>query len=355
MKKYLIISLALIMLPFAADAARRNKEKVTPVVMEENIADDDSTFIDEPLSFDEMDIENESLPDGIQVRYENDTLFFTCSQEALPRHIVVMAADGELLYKQLPLDTLTMPIDHPASDLYSDIWTNTRVNPYNTPIDSIKDSVIINTTGFCLPYDVRPQPNPRPAGYVTSRFGFRRYRFHYGTDIKVQVGDSIRAAWDGQVRIVGWDPRGYGHYVVIRHDNGLETVYGHLSRPLFDENERIFAGEVLGLGGNTGRSTGSHLHLEIRYLGNAINPEYIIDFNKNELRDSAQYIITKKGTFSHKEELKQVQSAQYHTVRSGDTLSHIAKRYRTNVRTLCRLNNIKETTILQIGRRIRVK
>ena len=192
---------------------------------------------------------------------------------------------------------------------------------------------------------------------MTSHWGWRKYRFHYGMDIKVQVGDSLRCPWDGQVRIVGWDPRGYGHYVVIRHDNGFETVYGHLSQPLYDENERIMAGDVLGLGGNTGRSTGSHLHFEIRYLGNAFNPELLLDIEKHELRNVKDdvYLLTKKGTYAHKEEIKQLQQAQYHRVKSGDTLSAIAKRYHTKVSTLCKLNHIKETTLLQIGQKIRVR
>ena len=171
----------------------------------------------------------------------------------------------------------------------------------------------------------------------------------------MQVGDSIRASWDGQVRIVGWDPKGYGYYVVIRHPNGLETIYGHLSRPLFDEGEPIFAGEVLGLGGNTGRSTGSHLHYEMRYLGNAINPELLLNFETGQLRDTTSYLITKKTTFAHHAELKAMQQAQYHRVKQGDTLSGIAKRYRTSVSALCRLNRIKETSLLQIGQKIRVR
>ena len=117
---------------------------------------------------------------------------------------------------------------------------------------------------------------------------------------------------------------------------------------------RIYSGEVVGLGGNTGRSTGSHLHFEFRYLGNAFDTENIIDYSTGKLRED-KYLITKKGTFKHKEVVKQLQSAKYHTVRQGDTLSGIAKRYGTSVRNLCRINGIKETTILQIGRKIRVR
>lgn len=89
---------------------------------------------------------------------------------------------------------------------------------------------------------------------------------HNGLDIKVYIGDTIRAAFSGKVRMVKYERRGYGKYVVIRHENGLETVYGHLSKQIVDENQYVEAGEPIGLGGNTGRSTGSHLHFE-RVLG----------------------------------------------------------------------------------------
>mgnify|MGYP002869826449 CR=1 FL=1 len=219
-------------------------------------------------------------------------------------------------------------------------------------IDSIQDSTAIDLSGFTLPVP----------GYITSKFGPRRYRYHYGVDLKLQTGDSVRCAFDGQVRIVGWDPRGYGHYVVIRHTNGLETVYGHLSTPLVDEDMRIYSGEVLGLGGNTGRSTGPHLHFEFRYLGNAFNPELIVDFATGTTRDST-YLITKNGSFYHKMHAQQTASAagtsngsaEYYTIRKGDTLGAIARRNNTTVRKLCQLNGLKETSILQIGKRIRIR
>ena len=216
------------------------------------------------------------------------------------------------------------------------------MNPYGNLFDSLREDVHIPMAGFRLP----------APGYVTSPYGWRRYRMHKGTDLKVQVGDSIRAAWDGQVRIVGWDPRGYGYYVVIRHDNGLETIYGHLSRPISDEYERVKAGDVIGLGGNTGRSTGSHLHFEIRYLGEAMNPANLIDFTTGELRNKEEYVI---GIKAMKQARAEQAAMKYHKVRSGDTLSGIARKYGTTVRKLCQLNKIKETKVLQIGQKIRVR
>jgi murein DD-endopeptidase MepM/ murein hydrolase activator NlpD len=191
-------------------------------------------------------------------------------------------------------------------------------------------------------------------GYITSKFGPRRYRYHFGTDIKVYTGDTIWCPFDGMVRIIDYEPNGYGRYVVVRHDNGLETVYAHLSRVLVEENLRIYSGEPIGLGGNTGRSTGSHLHFETRYLGNAINPELLFDFENHTIKEE-EYLITKKNTFYHQKELKEMAAAKYHTVRSGDTLGALARRYGTSVSTLCRLNGIKSTSIIRIGQRLRVR
>lgn len=295
-----------------------------------------------------------TAPEGLQFEIRNDTLFVISEDPAcMPHHCVFVTADRANIYRRIYNDeTDDLMEDHPANDIYQSIWANNRVNPYSMSLDSIQDSIPLNLSGFVLPHK----------GHVTSKFGPRRYRYHYGTDIKVLVGDSIRSAWDGQIRIVGWDPRGYGHYVVIRHDNGLETVYGHLSTPLVDENMRIYAGEVIGLGGNTGRSTGPHLHFECRYLGHAFNPETIMEFGAEGKLLAAEYQITKKGTFGYKREAAKVASAtqtsggaQYYTIRSGDNLSTIARRHGTTVGALCRLNNIKETTILQIGRKLRVK
>ena len=148
------------------------------------------------------------------------------------------------------------------ADIFGQYWNSDRVNPYGDVV--IPATKNIDVTGFCAP--VR--------GEVTSPYGWRPQfgRMHRGTDLRLSVGDTVRAAFDGKVRLTKYEARGYGYYVVIRHDNGLETVYGHLSRHLCKPNQRA-------LGGNTGRSTGPHLHFETRYLGLAVNPEAIIDFS----------------------------------------------------------------------------
>ncbi|MDY6380614.1 MAG: M23 family metallopeptidase, partial [Bacteroidales bacterium] len=125
-----------------------------------------------------------------------------------------------------------------------------------------------------------------------------------------------------------------------------------LSRPLVDEYERVPAGYVIGLGGNTGRSTGSHLHFELRYLGEAVNPANVIDFATGKLKNEKEYVI---GIKAMKQAKAEQAAMKYHKVRQGDTLSGIAKKYGTSVKALCRLNKIKETKILQIGQKIRVR
>jgi murein DD-endopeptidase MepM/ murein hydrolase activator NlpD len=190
--------------------------------------------------------------------------------------------------------------DHPSSDIYNNVWRSDRVNPYRIPIDSMPDSLRIDMSKFVIPH----------RGVVTSRFGPRRYRFHYGIDLKVNVGDSIFSSFDGKVRIIDYEAKGYGHYVVIRHENGLETVYAHFSQVLVEHDQSVKAGEVIGLGGNTGRSTGPHLHYELRYLGNAINPENMINFSSG-LAITDEYLLTRKKSFRHMADVKAMQASRY--------------------------------------------
>lgn len=362
LSKTILCCLVLLFLPLSVSAKRVKKNAPIPqdsLTTPEPTPDLGDSEGDEPGSLDDLDVENVGIPSWLQSHVSGDTLYIACSAELLPPRLIVVTNDGECLYKLMPAQMTNMgSMEHPADSIYRHIWTGAHVNPYRIPIDSIGDSICIDMSGYRMPVSLTHQDSisEHPMrGYVTSKFGFRRYRFHYGTDVKVQIGDSVHASWDGQVRIVGWDPRGYGYYVVIRHPNGLETVYGHLSRPLFDEGEPIYAGEVLGLGGNTGRSTGSHLHYEIRYLGNAINPELLVDFAGHKIKYPEEYTITKQATFGHSTELKAIQNAQYHRVKQGDTLGAIARRYHTSVSSLCRLNHIKETSVLQIGQKIRIR
>ena len=334
------ILLALLVLPLKADnifTEDLGLESVTDTVVPDEG--------DELEDLDDLDARGSELPECLAGLFAHDTLILGCDMELLPTKIVVRTKEGDVIYKLAPqfiLGDTTLLTHHPADSASNFIWTDARVNPYGNLFDQLKDDIRIPMAGFRLPHP----------GYVTSPYGMRRYRMHKGTDIKVQIGDSIRSAWDGQIRIVGWDPQGYGYYVVVRHDNGLETIYGHLSSPLVDEYQRIYAGEVLGLGGNTGRSTGSHLHWEIRYLGEAMNPASFVDFSTGQLKNKEEYVI---GIKAMKQKKAEQAAMKYHKVKQGDTLSGIAKKYGTTVKKLCQLNGIKETKILQIGMKLRVR
>ncbi|MDR0419249.1 MAG: M23 family metallopeptidase, partial [Prevotellaceae bacterium] len=154
----------------------------------------------------------------------------------------------------------------PAEHIY-DCWNNHEVNPYKVRLTDTPDTFLIDMSGYCHPTH----------NVVTSNFGFRRWRYHYGIDLRVRIGDSIKCAFDGKVRIAKRG-KAYGNYVVVRHYNGLETTYAHMSKLLVNVNDEIKAGELVGWGGNTGRSTGPHLHFEMRYLGIPVNPKDFVDF-----------------------------------------------------------------------------
>ena len=263
----------------------------------------------------------------------------------------------DLIARQAPIDKKLKTVDslalqkqiraeqseYPALSLYPN-WNNQYVHAYGNAI--IPDTYTIDLTGFHM---------PTPSTKITSPFGPRWRRMHNGLDLKVNIGDTIVAAFDGKVCIVKYERRGYGKYVVIRHGNGLETVYGHLSKQLVEENQLVKAGEVIGLGGNTGRSTGSHLHFETRFLGIAINPIYMFDFPKQDIvADTYTFRRTQgsKRAGSHDTQVADG-TIRYHKVKSGDTLSRIAKLRGVSVSTLCKLNRIKPTTTLRIGQVLR--
>lgn len=234
------------------------------------------------------------------------------------------------LQKSLAYEDLEMP----ASQLYT-TWETERVHYYPNAI--IPDSFRIDLSGYYMPTESRK---------ITSNYGYRRGRMHKGLDVKVYIGDTIRSAFDGKVRIVQYERRGYGKYVVIRHPNGLETVYGHLSKQIVKPGDIVKAGEPIGLGGNTGRSTGSHLHFETRLLGIAINPKYLFDFeNQDIVCDSYLFKKAKSSAVGS--------GIVYHRVRKGDSLSRIAARTGSTVSKICKLNGITKNTVLRPGQVLR--
>jgi murein DD-endopeptidase MepM/ murein hydrolase activator NlpD len=195
----------------------------------------------------------------------------------------------------------------------------------------------------------------------------RKGRKHQGVDVAVGFGNPVYAAFDGIVR-AALPPRltgGYGNVVVLRHANGLETYYGHLNQFIVETDDLVTAGEIIGYCGNTGRSTGPHLHFETRYMGQSFDPERIFNFQEGTLRDT---IFTLKNhyfsIYSHqgqsdsesKTVSTQVEPVHVtHTVKKGDTLSSIAKKYGTTVKNLCKLNGLTEKSTLKIGQKITIK
>lgn len=267
--------------------------------------------------------------------------------------LTAQASGQDVLAAQAPMDKQMAKIDsvvldrllrienyeYPAQDLYPE-WSNEYAHKYTNVV--MPDSLLIDLTGFCMPTE-----NTK----ITDIFGYRprRRRMHYGLDVKVQRGDTIRAAFDGKVRYVSYQRRGYGNYVVIRHPNGLETLYAHLTKKLVDENEVVKAGEPIGLGGNTGRSTGTHLHFETRLLGKALNPALFFDFpNQDVTGDTYLYMKPKKKVYDPSD------PDTYYKVRSGDSLGRIAARKGTTVKNLCKLNGITTKTILRPGQVLRL-
>jgi len=236
----------------------------------------------------------------------------------------------------------------PADELYNSNWDTIHVDPFQNSRIDFPESYIIDCKSFVMPLDQFTR--------VNSKYGFRRRRMHRGIDLNLNTGDTVRAAFDGKVRIKSYERRGYGNYLVIRHPNGLETVYGHLSKFLVSENQIVRAGQVIALGGNTGRSTGAHLHFETRFLGKDFNPAEIIDFengvpHKNEYEFKNIKVNGKKSnTYATSEDAISV-----HRVKSGETLGGIARKYGTSVSELCKLNGIKSTSTLSIGQAIRFR
>jgi murein DD-endopeptidase MepM/ murein hydrolase activator NlpD len=257
----------------------------------------------------------------------------------------------------------TTQITFPSHDLYAS-WDTHVAHPYKFNEAFKDDSVtIILTQGedncFVLPFK----------GNLTSLFGWRKYRPHYGTDIDLRTGDSIVSCFDGMVRVARYY-HGYGNCVIIRHNNGLETVYGHMSKLLVESGQKVSAGTLIGLGGNTGHSFGSHLHFEIRYLGQALDTQDFIDYEKGELKSNT-FVLRKTDVETkydlralhtrHKQDLmarkkggKYPVTPGVYRVRSGDTLSAIARRRGTTVKEICRKNGIRPTSVLRVGQRLKV-
>jgi murein DD-endopeptidase MepM/ murein hydrolase activator NlpD len=301
---------------------------------------------------------------------------------------VIPTYGQDLLARQAPVDrkmkavdTLALQeivareeIETPAAQLYDD-WNN----KYAHKATKLPSHYRIDLRHFCMPTRSR---------VVTSNFGSRWGRQHKGLDIKVYIGDTIRAAFSGKVRIVKYDGNGYGKYIVIRHNNGLETIYGHLSKQIVEENQVVRAGDPIGLGGNTGRSTGSHLHFETRLCGVALNPALMFDFRNQDVTGDfytfnedtytdesveATALRGKIGNGGYTRDLiygvlgssenssaisKQTNNpygneVRYHKVKSGETIVTIAHKRGVSVEQIIRLNHLGKNQSVRPGQILR--
>lgn len=229
--------------------------------------------------------------------------------------------------------------------VFNDKWDTINIFAYgNYDYSKVQDTVVLNlitdNSQFIIPIK----------GRILSEFGWRRGVYHNGVDIDLNTGDTVLSAFDGIVRYAGWNRGGYGYLVIIRHFNGLETYYAHLSKIIVKPNQQVKAGEIIGLGGSTGRSYSPHLHFEVRYKDNSFDPQSFIDFDNFKLK--SEKLILMPSMFEH---VKILSQAQYHTVSSGDTLWAISRRYGVSIKYLCNLNGISENSTLRVGQKLRVK
>lgn len=262
---------------------------------------------------------------------------------------------------------IPMAINTPVLDKYYTSWDTLCVRRYNEVTAAGDDSISLPlfndySTGFVFPVE----------GTFLSPFGNRGRRVHAGVDIKLEAGDPVSCAFDGVVRMARYYA-GYGNCVVIRHYNGFETLYGHLSKIKVKVNQQVKAGDLIGLGGHTGRATCNHLHFETRFQGKAFNPRQMIDFSTyclvadtftvtkatfGRTRDylpgiSTENFVSTDGKSTSKSKSKS--SNKYHTIKSGDTLSALSRKYGTSVKQICSINGIKPNKTLKLGSKIRIR
>ena len=240
---------------------------------------------------------------------------------------------------------------------FTTFWDNHTCYMTDNDLTVMKDSFWL-----CLTDSMHPNFSMPVPGHITSGYKYRGGRFHRGVDLALRVGDTVSAAFAGKVRYAKYNTSGYGNLVIVRHFNGLETYYAHLSQILVTPNQYVTAGQVLGLGGATGRAYGPHLHFECRLFDNSMNPEYIFDFKAGSMQDcnlivKAELFEQAAGwsTFRQPKPGVTYATGRVHRVRKDDSLWRISQMYGTSVQDLCSLNGISENAILQIGQTIKVK
>lgn len=287
----------------------------------------------------------------------------------------------------------------PSATFYQNTWYNERVKVPDFSFKQIPDEIVLRLIDpakgrhFCFPIKKRK----------SSSYGWRWGRPHSGIDIALNTGDKIYAAFDGVVRMAKYNG-GYGNCVVIRHYNNLETLYGHLSKIKVKVGEKVKAGDVIGLGGSTGHSTGPHLHFECRLLYACFDPEWIFDLetyniktsfiridksyfgvessekaaNRKERKsrlskvdvcfDGKPYVKTSTLIAEERKQIKAGKIPQYSTItrsqpsankyivaKKGDKMTEIAKRYNMTAKQLKELNPEITSNTIKKETKIRIK
>lgn len=286
------------------------------------------------------------------------------SHAAAHKQLLANAASSKdkikLIEQNTFIDLLENDIE-PEMDIYTEGWNSKSVNPFNEK--DVPETQVINVTGYKMPHN----------GPLTSPYGYRQRfrRMHKGVDIGIKSNDTIVAAFDGKVRLTAYEGGGYGNYIILRHPNGLETVYGHLNKHLVKPGDVVRAGDPIGLGGSTGRSTGPHLHFETRFMGYAINPSAIFDF-ANHTTHTDEYTFskttyTKARNFAPNKNRRELANEDVNTyksgnkeiatyiVKKGDSINKIARAHGMSATSLRKLNNLETSDVIKIGQELRLK
>ena len=347
MRRRIVLYLSLLLLPLAALAQSPDSLAVREMVALLDTLDTPPDFRTEPGEFQQgrgADVDTLDIQDGrlLLVLRDDHTWYYIKNFEKL--------AEDSTFVKD---------------------WIPNSTNPYRIPLDSLplRSTICLvdSASTFVVPNQVK----------VFSRFGTRRGRAHQGVDLPLRTGTPVYAAFDGRVRASVYNS-GYGNLVIIRHENGLETYYGHLSKREVEVGDWVHAGDEIGLGGSTGRSTGPHLHFETRYMGFAFDPEWIADYETGQLRknvfvlrrsylsSSSRYVpesideeeeiyaADEKIIEEEKRIAAERAAMRYYTVKSGDTLGAIAKREGKSLSAIEKLNPGINPNRLSIGQKIRV-
>lgn len=283
------------------------------------------------------------------------------SHAAAHKQLLANAASSKDQIKLIEQNTFIDLLENelePELDIYTEGWNSKSVNPFKE--SDVPDTQVIDVTGYVMPHK----------GIITSPYGYRKKfgRMHKGVDIGIRSNDTIYAAFDGKVRLTAYEGRGYGNYVIIRHPNGLETVYGHLNKHLVKPDDVVRAGDPIGLGGSTGRSTGPHLHFETRFMGYAINPSAIFDF-ANHTTHTDEYTFskttyTKARNFAPSKSNRTLAKDTYksadkeidtYVVKKGDTINKIARAYGMSATSLRKLNKLGAADVITIGQELKLK